>query len=425
MNLETVIGIIGLSVTALGVLVAIVFAIFKTKQINVSRKKFLFILCIVIFLVIIPTIWFINYMRPGIDSGTSSFTTEPEVSTNIVNVETNIENVETSSLPDTTEVSTYNTSEAIPSETNQPKTDVNIFLDAKGGNVYPSTISVEYQSNYLNLPTPQRDYYTFLGWYTDINGGKHITEDSVVNDSSIHTLYAHWEENDVSGWVLKSKVPSDAKVIERKWVYTLRETMKSYNSSELGWKLIESKWEPVYSGNHTYAEFPLNSNGNEYYNYSDVFYKQYSDARYDNYEYSDKKRIITDDQIKSYIYYHWSYPLSGYHTEADRMIGNYSGEEIWSKNGEYRGKATLWESFEGAYEQFKSDKNAFKITGHSDYSYWWKGGIPVHIQTYTDYQKAYYYTKETPFESAFKITEGATDKGEILNINEYVRYQNK
>ena len=42
------------------------------------------------------------------------------------------------------------------------------------------------------LPTPTRDGYTFLGWFTAANGGEQVTESTVVTGNM--TLYAHWEE---------------------------------------------------------------------------------------------------------------------------------------------------------------------------------------------------------------------------------------
>ena len=43
------------------------------------------------------------------------------------------------------------------------------------------------------LPTPTRENYTFLGWYTD-----HIEEDKIFGDTVVTkhtTYYAHWQYN--------------------------------------------------------------------------------------------------------------------------------------------------------------------------------------------------------------------------------------
>ena len=44
------------------------------------------------------------------------------------------------------------------------------------------------------LPTPVREGYTFLGWYTAAEGGKKVDEKTVINESSLR-LYAHWSKD--------------------------------------------------------------------------------------------------------------------------------------------------------------------------------------------------------------------------------------
>lgn len=42
------------------------------------------------------------------------------------------------------------------------------------------------------LPTMTKDTYKFLGWYTALNGGKKVTENTIVESDM--TLYPHWEK---------------------------------------------------------------------------------------------------------------------------------------------------------------------------------------------------------------------------------------
>ena len=42
-----------------------------------------------------------------------------------------------------------------------------------------------------SLPTPTRDYHSFDGWYTQREGGTHISASSVLNEDT--ALYAHWK----------------------------------------------------------------------------------------------------------------------------------------------------------------------------------------------------------------------------------------
>ena len=53
-----------------------------------------------------------------------------------------------------------------------------------------------YGNKYSNLPTPTRDGYTFGGWYTGENGtGTKIDENTLMSNTSDHTLYAKWTAN--------------------------------------------------------------------------------------------------------------------------------------------------------------------------------------------------------------------------------------
>jgi len=68
-----------------------------------------------------------------------------------------------------------------------------VTLDANGGNVSPTSITVRQGNTYNSLPTPTRSGYTFDGWYTAANGGTQIISSTPVNLSSNQsTIYAHW-----------------------------------------------------------------------------------------------------------------------------------------------------------------------------------------------------------------------------------------
>ena len=58
-----------------------------------------------------------------------------------------------------------------------------------------STAQITYDASYGTLPTPVRDGYKFLGWFTAASGGTQVTEDTIVKTASAHTLYAHWQAN--------------------------------------------------------------------------------------------------------------------------------------------------------------------------------------------------------------------------------------
>ena len=50
------------------------------------------------------------------------------------------------------------------------------------------------------LPTPTRDSYTFLGWYTAASGGSKVADGGgsyTPTDNNI-ALYAHWKLNEIT-----------------------------------------------------------------------------------------------------------------------------------------------------------------------------------------------------------------------------------
>jgi uncharacterized repeat protein (TIGR02543 family) len=79
-----------------------------------------------------------------------------------------------------------------------------VTLDANGGEVSSTSISVVSGEQYGTLPTPTRIGYAFEGWFTDLEGGTEITPSTQVTSKVAHNLYAHWTEKSV-------KVSFDAK----------------------------------------------------------------------------------------------------------------------------------------------------------------------------------------------------------------------
>lgn len=126
-----------------------------------------------------------------------------------------------------------------------PKT-ITVTFNPNGGSVSTGSKSIQLSANgsetvYGSLPTPKRDYYAFTGWYSNADGGKKVSGDSALISESNHTLYAHWNANGTSDWVLASNVPSGAKVVEEEWRYIKTETTTSDKSSMNGWECYDSK----------------------------------------------------------------------------------------------------------------------------------------------------------------------------------------
>ena len=70
-----------------------------------------------------------------------------------------------------------------------------VTLNANGGEISSNTLTVTYGAPYENLPTPTRQYYNFLGWYTDSEGGELVNNTSLVSIAANHVLYARWESS--------------------------------------------------------------------------------------------------------------------------------------------------------------------------------------------------------------------------------------
>ena len=71
------------------------------------------------------------------------------------------------------------------------KPSYKVTLDANGGSVYPSSLTLK-DGDTINLPTPTRSGYSFAGWFTKTTGGNEI-HNGPVSISGNATLYAHWE----------------------------------------------------------------------------------------------------------------------------------------------------------------------------------------------------------------------------------------
>lgn len=71
----------------------------------------------------------------------------------------------------------------------------NLYYDANGGSVSPSSKLVTYNSTYGTLATPTRSGYTFNGWFTATSGGSQITSSTTYSTASDSTIYAQWTAN--------------------------------------------------------------------------------------------------------------------------------------------------------------------------------------------------------------------------------------
>lgn len=291
------------------------------------------------------------------------------------------------------------------------KNSYTLRFDANSGTVSTASKTVAYGDTYGDLPNSRRDYYTFSGWYTDPSGGSRVYSDNVMSANDV-TVYAHWSLNSTSDWVPASSAPSDAQILERKWTYTKTETTESNDSSKSGWTQTGSYWSQTGNGTWYWGSYPSG------FNTGNSLYSKYNKSALSGYENTTTKRTVSGNSFQTYIYWHWSYPLSGNHSEGNRFISNTYNEWISGC-----GHTTIFEAFESTTNPtFNTSANAYKITGHSTYSYWWlKERVTIYKQTYTDYKKVFQYKKVTNLESSTQVTAG----NGISNVQEYVKYRAK
>ena len=71
-------------------------------------------------------------------------------------------------------------------------TTVNVTFDPNGGTVSPTSRTMTVGQAYGTLPTPTWSGHIFVGWYTSASGGTAVEAATVVENTSNHTIYAHW-----------------------------------------------------------------------------------------------------------------------------------------------------------------------------------------------------------------------------------------
>lgn len=165
-------------------------------------------------------------------------------------------------------------------------------FDSNGGliNKEDATREIYVGTKYGELPVPTYDYHNFKGWFTEKEGGNQITKNHLFEGSADVTLYAHWEDNPTSDWILANEAPADAKIMEEKWTYYETKYTTSSSSTMTGWEKynetwkwsdwsawsgwstnavsgsdtvqVETRWVPHYKTQYNYSKWSQYSNGN-------------------------------------------------------------------------------------------------------------------------------------------------------------------
>ncbi len=82
-----------------------------------------------------------------------------------------------------------------------------LTYDGNGGRVKSREATVKIQPGdlYGTMPTPLREGYEFLGWFTDRDSGVQISPGSTYRENGDQTLYAHWRYDPVAFWTFTLK----------------------------------------------------------------------------------------------------------------------------------------------------------------------------------------------------------------------------
>ena len=198
-----------------------------------------------------------------------------------------------------------------------------VYFDVgyEGGTVSPASRTISFGDSLGTLPTPERDHYTFMGWFNASSGGEQVFASTTPNVAKNLTLYARWTQKDILGWTLASDVPDGAEIVSRKYSYIQRTYTSSGSSLMDGWTKYDTKrtsWGatqgPVYSdpsngSRNVWSESYISGYGSTYYwhfykyGYSALDYsysgpsggRTYFDVKLDYYPSNSSQRPVSKD----------------------------------------------------------------------------------------------------------------------------------
>lgn len=301
----------------------------------------------------------------------------------------------------------------------------NIIFDATGGSVGTGSKTVTYDAPVGALPTPQRDYYVFDGWYTSVDGGDKYTADTVYKTMGDIILYAHWTLKPVSDWVLADSIPTDAQVVEEKWTYDLRTNIESRDTSLPGYTQYGYYWVKSDQGYCNYASFPSG------FDTSNSIYTSFAKSPYTASETQTTKREV-ENVWGGYVYYHWVYNAP-FANRTDRSVSSKflaSGTDgYWYGYFYAFTNSTAFPYLDNSYCNNQnlpsyncwsalSQYNGQNINGLCSPRFF---RFDYYLSYYTDYYKMFQYYKLEQKESSSVVVE--TDL--VSNVQHWVKYREK
>ena len=288
-----------------------------------------------------------------------------------------------------------------------------VSFNTNGGSSVGS-ISVKYGDTYGTLPTTQKDYYTFTGWYTSPSGGTKVSSGDTFNSTSNITLYAQWKENGLSDWVLESEKPANADVFYSKWTY-----------DETTYKTTTSNSEAERYKNNGYSEYKDSTyQWGEYGEWSD--YSKNKPEEKPGYREIDDSKSVPDKYDTQYNYNRYTDGKGTTGPWAGTWSGSYCGKKEvrgWSTE-----KLSVWRTETVGGKKF----NIYGKHGNSWYNEDTREVLVskgYKLYRYRDRKRieTYYLSKtETNKESFKEVISGNTSAGtKISNVKKWVRFKVK
>ncbi len=291
-----------------------------------------------------------------------------------------------------------------------------VTFDANGGVLGTETDykMVPYNGVIGELPYASRDFCHLVGWFTDPENGEEVTEGTLMTSLVDITLYAHWEDNVTSPWVLKSEMPEDAQVINTEYRYTLTEKTTSSSSSMSGWEHYDTTW--VWGPWGSWSAWGT---------------KKYTDSDSRDAESTTRSKYVDTSHYEArWRYYHWCSPKGktylytynpGGYTYHEISLGYEMSIARWGGSnkdvpqyGEYWCEhSPYW--FKGGYSNDNGDYywEEWVTSGYTDTWTEWR---------YRDRSKVYTYH----FKRELSKVQNTYPTGDnISNIEEWVQYRAK
>ena len=124
-----------------------------------------------------------------------------------------------------------------------------VSLNVNGGDSSsfpsPHPMVIECSGIYGELPNATREGHTFLGWFTENEGGEHIKSGSKVTNLNDHTLYAHWGINIYTlVFVFNNGTDPEVKILVFNETIEYPKNMKKNGFTFNGWDRIIN-WMPA------------------------------------------------------------------------------------------------------------------------------------------------------------------------------------